>query len=676
MVLPMRLLICSLSACFLALAQVDTGNVSGTVTDSSGGGVGEAEVHLTSELTGTIRTTITNPQGYYTFPFVPSGRYGLNVERSGFKTFQRSGIGIQVNQQVNVPVTLEVGQVTEQINVSGAGLLVETTSGAIRETVDHQRITELPLNGRNVLQLQSLLPGSVPTGSLDQGANTPGFAFNGGTGASNNYSLDGGQYQDAYFNGPLPFPNPDAIQEFSVQTSSYSAEFGRNRGASINAVTKSGSNQFHGGAFEFLRNDLLDARPFFSREAPHFKRNQFGAHLGGPIRRNQTFFFFAWQGTKERGTTNTSTSTVPNAQMRGGDFSQTARVIRDPQTGQPFPGNIIPSDRLNQPALRFLDRFVPLPNFSQLNYVIPLNRPLDGNEYVTRVDHDFSSRDRFYARYLFNKDHVFNPAGNFAGWGIDQTFRRQSAVVNETHTFSPALLNSLTVTFNRVKSDIIPEPDFSWSDFGANIPPAAPGIVGWHNIAVNGYFTAVNGTFWDLARNSYNTDETLSWTRGGHSMRFGAQISRYQVNQVNEFLSRGSFSFNGFATGLPEAILTDSGLKITPLDASEPPAAKDFIERTAALLPHIKITELLQEVDKWTGFTRHFKHLKTGEPAKDKLLLLSVILADGINIGLTKMAESCPGTTYAKLAWLECFRSQFCRALISLRLTSSTQPRR
>jgi len=128
--------------------------------------------------------------------------------------------------------------------------------------------------------------------------------------------------------------------------------------------------------------------------------------------------------------------------------------------------------------------------------------------------------------------------------------------------------------------------------------------------------------------------------------------------------------------GLPEAILTDSGLKITPLDASEPPAAKDFIERTAALLPHIKITELLQEVDKWTGFTRHFKHLKTGEPAKDKLLLLSVILADGINIGLTKMAESCPGTTYAKLAWLECFRSQFCRALISLRLTSSTQPRR
>jgi outer membrane receptor protein involved in Fe transport len=535
--------------CLAAFAQMDTGSVNGTVTDSSGAQVPDAKVRLTSELTGTVRDTVTNAQGYYTFPLVPSGRYKVSVEREGFKTSERSGITLQVNQQVNVPVTLDIGQVTEQVSVSGTALLVETTSGAIRETVDHQRITELPLNGRNVLQLQSLLPGTVPTGSLDQGANTPGFAVNGGTGASNNYSLDGGQHQDAYFNGPLPFPNPDAIQEFSVQTSSYSAEFGRNRGASINAVTKSGSNQFHGGAFEFLRNDALDARPFFSKEAPAFKRNQFGAHLGGPIRRNQTFFFFAWQQTRERGTTNTSTATVPTALMRMGDLSQLSRTIRDPETNQPFPGNIIPANRLNQPAMQFLDRFVPLPNFGQSNYVIPLNRPLDGDEYVARVDHDFSTSDRLYVRYLFNKDHVFNPAGNFAGWGIDQTFRRQSAVINETHLFSPTLLNSLTLTFNRVKSDIIPVPDFAWSEFGANIPPASPGIHGWHSIGVSGYFTAANGTFWDLARNTYNVDETLSWTRGRHSVRLGAQISRYQVNQVNEFLSRGQFSFNGFATG-------------------------------------------------------------------------------------------------------------------------------
>jgi outer membrane receptor protein involved in Fe transport len=536
-------------ACFAASAQLDTGNVSGTVSDPSGAAIPQAGVRLTSELTGTVRTAVTSEQGYYTFPLVPSGRYAILVERPGFKTFQRSGITLQVNQQINVPVTLTVGEVSEQVSVSGTAVLVETTSGAIRETVDHQRVTELPLNGRNVLQLQSLLPGTVPTGSLDQGANTPGFSVNGGIGASNNYSLDGGQHQDAYFNSPLPFPNPDAIQEFSVQTNSYSAEFGRNRGASVNAVTKSGTNQFHGGAFEFLRNDILDARPFFSREAPVFKRNQFGAHLGGPIRPNKTFFFFAWQSTRERGTPNTSTATVPTARMRSGDFSELTRTVRDPQTGQPFPGNIVPADRLNQPALRFLERYVPLPNFGAFNYVTPLNRPLDGDEYVTRIDHDFGSSDRIYGRYLFNKDQIFGPAGNFPGWGIDQGFRRQSAVINETHIFTPAALNSFTFTFNRVKSDVVPLPQFPWSDFGANIPDAASGISGWHSIGVSGYFSAANGTFWDLARNTYNIDDTFSWTRGRHSLRFGGQISRYQVNQINEFLSRGQFNFNGFASG-------------------------------------------------------------------------------------------------------------------------------
>src|SRR5439155_4075724 len=204
--------------------------------------------------------------------------------------------------------------------------------------------------GRNVLQLQSLLPGAVPVGSLDQGANTPGYAINGGTGASNNYSLDGGQHQDGYFNAPLPFPNPDAIQEFTVQTNSYSAEFGRNRGASINAVTRSGGNQFHGGAYEFVRNDVFDARPFFSAAAPAFKRNQFGAQLGGPVKRNQTFFFFAWQATHERGTPNTSSVVVPSARMRSGDFSELGKPIRDPLTNQSFPDKQIPANRISQPV--------------------------------------------------------------------------------------------------------------------------------------------------------------------------------------------------------------------------------------------------------------------------------------------------------------------------------------
>lgn len=536
-----------------AFAQLDTGSISGAVTDSAGAAVPGVKVVLKNELTGATREVTANREGYYTFPLVPSGHYTLRVEQPGFKSYQRTGIELQVNQRLNAPLTLELGAVSESVTVTGTPPLVDSSSGVLRETVDQTRITELPLNGRNVLQLQSLLPGAVATGSLDQGANTPGFAINGGIGSSNNYSLDGGQYQDAYFNAPLPFPNPDAIQEFTIQTNSYSAEFGRNRGASINAVTRSGTNQFHGGAFEFLRNDVFDARPFFARTAPDFKRNQFGAQLGGPIRKNQTFFFFAWQGTHERGTPNTSTITVPTARMRTGDLSELTRQIRDPLTGQPFPGNIIPAARLNQTAVQFLSRFIPLPNTGLLQFVAPRNRPLDGNQYVTRIDHELGQNDRLYGRYMFTDDESFNPGGDIEGWGSAQKFRRQSFVLNHTHTFTPSLLNVATLTFNRVKANVNPNPRFAWSELGSRTPPASPDIVGWHTVTVNGYFSANTATFWDLARNTFNYEDTLSWQRGRHAVKGGAQISRYHVNQLNEFLSRGNFTFNGFATGEPLA---------------------------------------------------------------------------------------------------------------------------
>src|SRR5215467_100412 len=341
-------------------AQLDTGTITVAVKDASGSVVSGAHVVLRNENTGIdARTGLSNEQGNFNAPLIPSGSYSVHVELPGFKSYQQSGIYLQVNQQVTIPVALQVGEVSEQVTVTAAAPLVESTAGVIRETIDRVRVSELPLNGRNVLQLQVLVPGSVSGGSLDQGAGTPGYAVNGGIAGSNMYSLDGGEYQDAYFNAPLPFPNPDAIQEFTIQTNSYSAEFGRNRGASINAVTKSGSNEYHGGAFEFVRNDNFDARPFFSTAVPVFKRNQFGAQLGGPIRKNKTFFFAAWQGTHERGTPTTSTATVLSSAMRSGDFSQLLpKVITDPLSKTPFPGNIIPANRFSKPAINFLNKFV------------------------------------------------------------------------------------------------------------------------------------------------------------------------------------------------------------------------------------------------------------------------------------------------------------------------------
>lgn len=551
-----HLRICGLTITLLAFAsvmsaQLDTGTITVNVKDTSGSAVPGANVILRNENTGVaVRSGTTNDQGNLNLPLIPSGSYSAHVESKGFKAYQQSGIYLQVNQQLTLQVALQVGEVSEQVTVTAAAPMVESTSGVLRETIDHVRVSELPLNGRNVLQLQVLIPGSVSSGSLDQGAGTPGYAVNGGIGGSNMYSLDGGEYQDAYFNAPLPFPNPDAIQEFTIQTNSYSAEFGRNRGASINAVTKSGSNAFHGGAFEFVRNDKFDARPFFSTASPVFKRNQFGAQLGGPIRRNKTFFFAAWQGTHERGTPTTSNATVLTSAMRSGDFSQLlpAKVLIDPLTKMPFPGNIIPRSRFSKSAVNFLDRFVPLPNFGN-NFVAPLPSPKDGNQYLTRIDHELSQNDRLYGRYIYNGDYLFSPAGNLPGWGIDQTFHRQGFVVGETHLFSPSLVNSFLFAFNRTYSYIVQTPDFTWPELGANIPEANLGTHSWQSLTLSGYFTATTGTFWDLARKTYNVSDSVSWNHGPHSAKFGAQISRYHVDQVNEFFSRFGGTFNGFATG-------------------------------------------------------------------------------------------------------------------------------
>lgn len=506
-------------------------------------------VVLRNQNTGIdVRSGISNEQGIFNAVQIPSGNYSVHVELKGFKSYQRPDVSLQVNHQISVPVVLQIGDVAEQITVTSAAPLVEITSGAIRETIDHARVSELPLNGRNVLQLQLLVPGVISAGSLDQGAGTPGFAVNGGISGSNMYSLDGAEYQDAYFNAPLPFPNPDALQEFTIQTNAYSAEFGRNRGASVNGITKSGTNEFHGGAYEFVRNDIFDARPFFSTAIPVFKRNQFGAQFGGPIRKNKTFFFAAWQGTHERGTPTTSTSTVLTSAMRAGDFSGVNKTLIDPISKAPFPGNILPPSRFSKAAVNFLNKYVPLPNLGA-NYVTPLPSPKDGNQYIARVDHELGTKDRIYGRYIMNKDYLFSPAGNLPDWGIDQNFTRQGVVFSETHLFSPTMVNSFSFAFTRAYSYIVQTPDFQWSELGANIPEASPGSHSWQSLTLTGYFTAVTGTFWDLGRKTYNINDSLSWVHGRHNAKFGAQISRYHVDQVNEFFSRFGGTFNGFATG-------------------------------------------------------------------------------------------------------------------------------
>jgi outer membrane receptor protein involved in Fe transport len=530
------------------IAQRDTGTISGQIMDPNGGLVPNAKITLIDQRIGVSRSAVSNQEGFYIIPLTPAGVYEISVEATGFRKYQARDIQLEVNQNLTLPVRLQVGELTESVTVEASAPAIDTLSSSVKDVVDTKRIQEIPLNGRNVLQLQQLIPGALYTGSGDQFGNTPAFQVNGAASFSNSYTLDGGEHTDSFFNSAITFPNPDAIQEFSIQTSTYSAEFGRNRGATVNAVTRSGTNEFHGSLFEFVRNNVFDARDFFAAKAPPFKRNQFGATLGGPIRHNKMFFFFAWESTRERGAPSTATFFTPSTAMRAGDFSGLKQIV-DPLTNAPFPGNVIPSNRLSAPALKFLSTYAPLPNLPGNAYSAARVSTFDRDQYVGRYDHELGSKDRLFGRYMWNKDTSLVNRGSFIDWFQDQSFLRQGITIGETHTFSPTTLNSFTFAFNRVTHLIDIIPHFSWQSLGANVPDTVQNQKGWGEVHVSGYFDAVNGVPWDVKRNTYNVDDTATWVRGSHTLKFGAQISRYQTQQLFEWYSASSMTFTGQYTG-------------------------------------------------------------------------------------------------------------------------------
>ncbi|HEX6545517.1 MAG TPA: carboxypeptidase regulatory-like domain-containing protein, partial [Bryobacteraceae bacterium] len=324
-----------------AAAQGDA-SITGIVTDSSGAVVPAAPVTLINEGTGRQQTTATDAGGRYNFLPLPVGNYTINVVAPGFKKISRTGINLTAEQALTVNFTLEIGQASEQVEVTGEVAGIETVTSTVRTVVGHQLIENLPLNGRNALQLQTLIPGAInQTGARVSLSQEDGISVNGARGNDNNVLLDGGHNNDVYDGTPTAMPNPDALQEFSILSSSFSAEFGRGAGALVSAVTKSGTNEFHGSAYEYLRNDKLDARSFFGHAGlvskPTLKRNQFGASLGGPIVKDRTFLFFSWESLRERSATTNTGQVMPTTAERAGDFSQSKNKPTDPTTNQRYP---------------------------------------------------------------------------------------------------------------------------------------------------------------------------------------------------------------------------------------------------------------------------------------------------------------------------------------------------
>src|SRR5581483_8489716 len=400
-----------LCAATILTAAEPTATILGTVRDSSGAVVPNAKVAATSTQTQLRREANTNPVGQYILPLLPVGTYTLTVEAPNFKRYVRQGIILSVNENARVDASLDLGSVAESVSVFGDAVMVDTANAALKDVVDPMRMEKLPLNGRDILQFQFLLPGVTPNSNDTQALTGPftpvSASINGARAASNNYLLDGGESTDQSGGGlPTPYPNPDALEEFAVLSSTYSAEYGRYAGGVINAITKSGTNQFHGDVFEFLRNDALNARSFFSTTPPPYKQNQFGFTLGGPVwipkvfnGHDKLFFFVGYQGTRIHRAPTQSSAVVPTALERQGDFSQSAQKPTDPVTKAPFPNNVIPASRIDPAALNILKAWVPLPNTPDGRYIF--NRPQidDTDQVVTKADYQVSDKDRLSGRY-------------------------------------------------------------------------------------------------------------------------------------------------------------------------------------------------------------------------------------------------------------------------------------
>ncbi|HEV2276111.1 MAG TPA: carboxypeptidase regulatory-like domain-containing protein [Acidobacteriaceae bacterium] len=542
------------------------GTISGSVADPSGAAVPSANVTVTEVSTGLSRTAVTNQDGYYVLNSIKPSGYVLSVDQAGFKKFTQTGIVLLANQSLTVNIALSLGSTSESVSVNAAATQVDLTTPTLRQVVDSSRMVEMPLNGRNAAQLTTLVAGAVtaPSNNADQGP-TKTFpeavtiSTNGARENQISYLLDGVPNVDFISNVNQPFPFPDALQEFSVQTSNYSAEYGQNAGGVVSIVTKSGTNSFHGDAFGFLRNGAFNARNFFASKVDPLKRSQFGGTLGGPIIKDRTFFFVGYQGTRIRSNQGGLNSFVPTDANLAGDFSSLlqannpnnplgkAVLIKDPLTGQPFPGNIIPTSRFD-PASVAMMKYLPR---AQGNGIVFYGKAISQNldEYIARLDHSFSAKDRFVGRYYWDR-YVGAPAygGNLLAYTDGSTITSQNAALQEMHIFGPNLLNDFRFGLARIVSNRQPPSGTpTVKTFGLNI--YQPPISTIQTISVAGYFGTGGLPTAQFPRTGFSWTDDLRWVHGRHSFAFGGLIERDRLDMVNYLGEPGTFTFSGDTTG-------------------------------------------------------------------------------------------------------------------------------
>ena len=530
----------------------DTAAIFGGISDNQGAAIPGSSVTLVSDSTGQIRKIIADENGQYLFSSLPIGAYSLTVEQPAFKRYQRTGILLQANENVKVDVTLDVGDIKTTVSVDAAASQVEVRSSTIKETINQARVVELPLNGRNAADLALLATGVVAFGSNTgdissswRPRGTKEFSVNGSRNNNVRFTLDGGTNMDSLMNTNLPFPFPDAVQEFSVETSNMSLDQGNTSAGAVNVVTKSGTNKIHGDGFWFVRNTALNASNFFSRQQDQLKRNQAGFTLGGPLLRNKLFAFGGYQQLWIRTASGATRVQTLTAAERQGNFSSNPITIYDPLTKAPFPQNIIPQNRLSPGALKLL-AVSPLPDaegFTRYTISIPEN----GKQYIGRLDYVVNDKHNLLFRVFENHQNnpYHSPSDNIHAGRVQGYQDTQNATLSHNFVIQPGLLTHTQITGMHQVSQSISDFDKNVNSFGLNVYAAS------NDVAVsmpNSGASIMSDPKVGFNRASEEIMHDWSWTKGAHTLSWGAQFAWSQYNEDTVFHSSGAWQFDGHVT--------------------------------------------------------------------------------------------------------------------------------
>jgi len=580
-----------LCAALPSLPQITTAEITGTVTDPGGAVVTGAKVTVTNVATSATRTSTSNEEGVYRIPSLNPGLYTLRIELAGFTAQVRTGVELQVAQVGRIDVALQVGNVSEVVEVKASVPLIDTDTTSLGTVIENQRIVELPLNGRNYLQLAALTPGATTAApasfvaGLRQGGTRSLFTLSvaGQRIFFNRYSLDGLENTDPNWQSYIFLPSLDALQEFKVESGTVPAEYGLNV-TQINVTTKSGGNNVHATAWWFVRNNAFDARNFFTPATapmPPFRRNQFGFTLGGPVvipklinGRNKLFFMVNYEGLRERKAL-VQPSTVPPQGWVAGNFSAVNGTIFDPFSRQlgptgavlsstPFPGNIIPRNRIAPISTAYMTQWMPqVPGLtvSPNNFVNTEGRPTDANQQNARFDYTQSSNVNWFFRYSHQGEFQYNPTP-MPGQGNNVPVQAHSGVFGNTRVFGPNKVNEFRAGVSRFENSNIPIQAGVRNvvrELGidpAQIPSDFPLYWGVPNLTLGGGFTLA-GNSADSPFNNYDTmiqaNNNFSWNKGKHSLKFGGEVMRTRFNQLGGVTTRGRFNVNGqySSSGIP-----------------------------------------------------------------------------------------------------------------------------